>query len=85
MLITWTWDACAVNGELTYHDGHGHENGARKVNAHYLNIYTLMQVNSSASVFWSRSPNYHVLVQKEKDNFVVASLRPLISRLLASS
>lgn len=85
MLITWTWDACAVNGELTCQDGHSHENSTRKVNVHYLNIYTLMQANSSASVFLSRFPNYHALVQKEKENFVVACLRPLISRLLASS
>ena len=67
-------------GSLRYRDGHGHENVASKVNLRSFDLYrdhsNSFTLSNASELFLSRIPKNHIQVQKEKENLVVACLRP---------
>ena len=70
----------SIIGSLRYHDGDGHEKVTQKVSLRsfslyrdYFNSFTL---SNTSKLFLSRIPKNHIQVQKEKENLVVACLRP---------
>ena len=69
-----------IIGSLRYHDGDGHEKVTQKVNLRSFNLYrdyfNSFTLSNTSKLFLSRIPRNHIRVQEEKENLVVACLRP---------
>ena len=57
-----------------------HENVAWKVNSHFSSLYrdypNSLTSSNATELFWSWFSINHIQVHKEKENFVIACLRP---------
>ena len=69
-----------IIGSFRYHDGDGTNFVTQKVNLRSFNLYrdyfNSFTFSNASKLFLSRIPKNHIQVQKEKENLVVACLRP---------
>ena len=59
---------------------HSQDNVAWKVNSHFLSLYrhcsNSLTLSNASELFWRWSSINHIQIDKEKENFVIACLRP---------